>query len=146
MLYEVMGKGMVPGVPIHPADFYSSSFKRQKTRKLPKTRKHRVVVTSFLPALHKSQRWRLYHKLHVEETEAQDLMCSLLREVEEPAQQMKSRPGYRTDRCLLLELTPTYIRSRLCYSGQVRLVKERFYCKTWRCTKCSHLLVKQAHR
>lgn len=41
---------------------------------------------SLLPALHKSQNWQLPHNLHVEETEAQDLMFSLLREVEDPAQ------------------------------------------------------------
>lgn len=47
---------MVPGILIHPADFYTYYFKTQKKRKLPKMSKHRVVAVSFLSTLHKSQR------------------------------------------------------------------------------------------
>lgn len=89
-----MGKGMVPDVPIQAADFYSPSINllSMKTTNLLKTRKHgsqkqqRYVDKSFLGALCKPQRWQLSHNLHVKESEAQDFMFSLLREVKEPAQ------------------------------------------------------------
>lgn len=37
----------------------------------------------FLAALHKPQMWQLSHNLHVQETEAQDTMFCLLKELED---------------------------------------------------------------